>query len=705
MAELVRLAQRGGIAVITIDNPPVNALSPGVPEGIDAAVKQALADGQVRAIVIIGAGSTFIAGADIREFGKIVAGERPKLTLLPYLLNIEDSPKPVVMAIHGQALGGGLEVAMAGHYRVLAPKAQVGQPEVKLGIIPGAAGTQRLPRLAGVVKALEMCAEGNSIRAHEAVELGIADKVIEGDLLEGAVEFARQVAEKAAPKTRERNEKLKGVPAAVFQAAREQARQKARRMRAPLAAIDAIEAATKLDFSAGCEEEARLFNDCLFSTEAQAMIHVFFGERAVGKIPGLPKDVKPMEIRQAAVIGAGTMGGGIAMNYANAGIPVIVKETAQQALDRGMSTIRGNYAKSVAKGKLSQEAMEQRMALITPQLTCDGFGEADIITEAVFESIAVKKQVFSELDKIAKSDAILATNTSTLDIDEIAAVTSRPAMVIGTHFFSPANVMKLLEVVRGKASSPEVIATAMALGKKLGKVAVLAGNCHGFIGNRMVAPYFREAYFLVEEGASVEAVNQALYDFGMAMGPLAVEDLAGLDIGWAIRKERAAHAKLGVRVPLVVDKLCEQGRFGQKSGRGWSKYDENRQASADPETAALIESAARAAGIERRQISNEEIVERCVYALINEGARVLEDGIALRAVDIDITYIYGYGFPVWRGGPMFFADTVGLPKVLARIEEFKERHGAELWEPAPLLKELVAERGTFTGLDKQKEQR
>jgi len=705
MPELVRLTQHGDVAVITIDNPPVNALSPGVPEGIDAAVSEAAADARVRAIVVIGAGSTFIAGADIREFGKIVAGERPKLTLLPYLLTIEDSPKPVVMAIHGQALGGGLEVAMAGHYRVLAPKAQVGQPEVKLGIIPGAAGTQRLPRLAGVVKALEMCAEGNPIGALEAMSLGIADKLIEGDLLEGAVEFAHTVADKPAPKTRERNEKLKGVPAAVFQVAREQARRKARGMRAPLAAIDAIEAATQLDFFAGCEEEARLFNECLFSTEAQAMIHVFFGERAVAKIPGLPKDVKPIEIRRAAVIGAGTMGGGIAMNYANAGIPVIVKETTQEALDRGIGIIRGNYAKTVAKGKLSQEALDQRMALMTPQLTYDGFEQADIITEAVFENMAVKKQIFAELDEIAKPDAILASNTSTLDIDEIAAATSRPATVIGTHFFSPANVMKLLEVVRGKASSPQAIATAMGLGKKLGKVAVLAGNCHGFIGNRMVAPYFREAYFLLEEGASVEAVNRALYDFGMAMGPLAVDDLAGLDIGWAIRKERAAYAKPGVRVPLVADRLCEQGRFGQKSGRGWSKYDESRKASADPETAALIETVARAAGMKRRSISSEELVDRCVYALINEGARVLADGIALRAVDIDITYIYGYGFPAWRGGPMFYADTVGLPKVLARIEEFKKTHGADLWEPAPLLKRLVAEGKRFKDLDQQKEGR
>ena len=703
MADLVRLSQHDDVAVITIDNPPVNALSPGVPEGIASALKQAIADPKTGAIVVIGAGSTFIAGADIREFGKIVAGERPKLTLLPFLLDIENSPKPVVMAIHGQALGGGLEVAMAGHYRVLAPKAQVGQPEVKLGIIPGAAGTQRLPRLAGVAKALEMCADGNPIKAQEAVSLGIADKIVDGEFLEGAVAFAREVASKPAPKTRERNDKLKNISPSLFQTARDQARQKSRGLRAPLAAIDAIEAATKLDFTAGCEEEARLFNECLFSTEAQALIHSFFGERAVAKIPGLPKDVKPIEIRRAAIIGAGTMGGGIAMNYANAGIPVIVKETSQAALDRGLGIIRNNYAKTVAKGKLSQEAMDQRMSLITGQLTYDGFDQADIITEAAFENMALKKQIFAELDKIAKPGAILATNTSTLDIDEIASVTSRPTMVLGTHYFSPANVMRLLEVVRGKASSPEVITTAMGLGKKFGKVAVLAGNCHGFIGNRMVAPYFREAQFLVEEGASVEQVNQAMYDFGMAMGPLAVDDLAGLDIGWLIRKERAPHLKPGIRVPLVADKLCEQGRFGQKAGRGWSKYDENRKQSPDPDTAALIESTAKAAGIERREISNQEIVDRCVYALVNEGARVLEDGIALRAVDIDITYIYGYGFPAWRGGPMFYADTVGLAKVLARIEEFEKKHGSDLWAPAPLLRQLAASGKKSKDFDKQKD--
>lgn len=433
------------------------------------------------------------------------------------------------------------------------------------------------------------------------------------------------------------------------------------------------------------------------------MIYAFFGERTVAKIPGIPKDVKPAEIRRAAVIGAGTMGGGIAMNYANAGIPVIVKETAQEALDRGMGVIRNNYAKTVAKGRLSQAAMDQRLALITPQLGYDGFEQADIIVEAVFESMAVKKSVFAELDKLAKPTCILASNTSSLDIDEIASATKRPEMVVGTHFFSPANVMRLLEVVRGKNTAAEVIVTAMATGKKLGKVAVLAGNCFGFIGNRMIAPYLREAFFLVEEGASVEQVNQALYDFGMAMGPLAMDDLAGIDVGWAIRQESKRFEKPGVRRPLVPDLLYEQRRFGQKTGRGWSKYDENRKQSPDPEVAALIEDTATKAGIERRQISNEEIVDRCIYALVNEGARLLEEGIALRAVDIDITYLYGYGFPARRGGPMFYADTVGLKDVLSRIEEFEKRHNADLWSPAPLLKRLADSGKTFASLDKEKE--
>ncbi len=699
MAELAELTFHDDIAVVTVNNPPVNALSPGVPEAIQAAIGAAEEDPRARALVLIGAGQTFIAGADIREFGKIVSGERPRLDFLPFLQTIEDSPKPVVVALHGTAFGIGLETAMAGHYRVIAPNAQVGQPEVKLGLIPGAAGTQRLPRLAGPAKAAEMCALGEAVTAQEALSLGIVDRVIEGDLLIGALAFAREAAGKAARKTRERNEKLLDFDPAVFVKLREQVRKMKRGMNAPLAAIEAVEAATKLTFDEGCRREAELFYECLFSSESKAMIHTFFGERTVAKIPGLRKDLRPGEIRRAAVIGAGTMGGGIAMNYANAGIPVIVKETSREALDRGLATIRNNYAKTVSKGGLSQAAMDGRMALITPQLGYDGFEEADIIVEAVFENMSVKKAVFSEMDRIAKPACILASNTSSLDIDEIASATGRPDRVIGTHFFSPANVMRLLEVVRGKATGDEVIATAMALGKKLGKVAVLAGNCFGFIGNRMIAPYLREAYFLVEEGASVEDVNQALYDFGMAMGPLAMDDLAGLDVGWAIREAGKPFQKPGVRQPLVPDLLYRQQRYGQKNGRGWSLYDANRNAKPDVEVAALIKKAAREHGIERRKIGREEIVDRCVYALVNEGARILEEGIALRAVDIDITYLYGYGFPAWRGGPMFYADTAGLPNVLARIKTFQQQEGDAFWKPAALLERLAKSEQTFASFD------
>ena len=695
MNELVKLTRSEDVAVITIDNPPVNALSPGVPEGLLAAIQAAAADAAVRSVVVIGAGSTFIAGADIREFGKMVSGERPRISLLPLLLAIEDSPKPVVMAIHGQALGGGLEVAMAGHYRVIAPGAQVGQPEVKLGIIPGAGGTQRLPRLAGVAKAVEMCAFGEPISAQEALALGVADRIIGADLLGGAVAFAREVENRPASKTRERQEKLAGFDPSVFAAARDTAQKTRRGQKAPLAAIDAVEASPKLPFEEGCRVEARLFDECLYSNQSRALIHAFFGERTVNKIPDIPKNTPLREIRRAAVVGAGTMGGGIAMNYANAGIPVIVKEVSGEALDRGLSTIRKNYANSVAKGRFSQAVMDERMALITPQLTYDGFEEADIIVEAVFEGMGLKKQVFREIDLVAKPSCILASNTSSLDIDEIASATRRPESVIGHHFFSPANVMRLVEVVRGKATAREAIATSMALARRLKKVAVVAGNCRGFIGNRMLGPYFREAQFLIEEGATVEAVNQTLYDFGWAMGPLAVSDLAGLDVGWRIRKEFKHLEKPGVRVPLVADRLCELGRFGQKTGRGFSLYDENRRPLADPETAALIEQVARQAGIERRAVQAEEIVDRCLFALVNEGARLLGEGIALRAVDIDIVYLNGYGFPAWRGGPMFYADTIGLKTVLAKLKEFQARFGDD-FKPAALLEKLAAEGGTFS---------
>jgi 3-hydroxyacyl-CoA dehydrogenase len=704
MSDLVQLTKDNGVAIITINNPPVNALSPGVPEGIAAAIEQIDKDPSVKAAVLIGGGRTFIAGADIKEFGKITSGANKRgVGLLPTLLRMEDCTKPVVVAIHGTAFGGGLEVAMAGHYRVAVPEAQVGQPEVKLGIIPGAAGTQRLPRLAGVAKAVEMCTDGNPVKATEAFKVGIVDKLIEGDLLAGAVAFARGVAGKPAPKTRERNAKL-GSPeqnGPIFAAARENARKKQRGLMAPLAAIDAIEAATKLPFEAGCQTEQKLFTECLFSDQSKAMIHVFFGEREVAKIPDIPKDTPVIPVNSAAVVGAGTMGGGIAMVFANAGIPVLLKEADQAALDRGMATIQKNYANSVKRGRFTQQFMDERLKLIKPTLRYDDFAGVDMVIEAVFEGMALKKEVFGELDRVCKQGAILASNTSTLNVDEIASATSRPQAVIGTHFFSPANVMRLLEIVRGKASSKEVIATCMQLSKKIGKVGVLVGNCRGFVGNRMFGPYRREAQFLVEEGASVEAVDKALYDYGMAMGPLSVGDLAGLDVGWRIRKEYRHLEIPGVRQPLAEDSLCELGRYGQKTSAGWYKYDAERRAIPDPEVAALVRKWAAAAGIKQRQIGAEEIVDRCLYALVNEGARILEEGFALRAVDIDIIYLNGYGFPAHRGGPMWYADTVGLKKVYDRVREFHQQHG-HWWEPAPLLKKLAEGGKRFADFDKAK---
>ncbi|HET9409005.1 MAG TPA: 3-hydroxyacyl-CoA dehydrogenase NAD-binding domain-containing protein [Candidatus Sulfotelmatobacter sp.] len=703
MSSLVRFTIDNDIAVITIDNPPVNALSPGVPEGIAEAIERIQNESAVKAAVVIGAGRTFVAGADIKEFGKMTTGAKTRgAGLLPLLLRIEDSRKPVVMAIHGTAFGGGLELAMAGHYRVAKPDAQVGQPEVKLGIIPGAAGTQRLPRLAGVARALEMCVEGKPVAAAEAHRSGIIDALIEGDLLAGATAFAREIAAKPAPKTRERNDKL-GTAAgnvAIFSAAREQARRKQRGLKAPLAAIDAVEAATKLSFEEGCQVEQKLFMECLVSDQSKALIHVFFGEREVAKIPDIPKETPILPVRSVAVVGAGTMGGGIAMTFANAGIPVVLKETDQQALDQGLEKIRKNYATSVQRGRFTQQFVDERLALIAPTLRYDGFGDADMVVEAVFEGMALKKQVFQELDRACKPGAILATNTSTLSIDEIASGTSRPESVIGTHFFSPANVMRLLEIVRGAKTRKEVIATCMQLAKKVGKIGVLVGNCRGFVGNRMFAPYRREAQFLIEEGADIEALDQALIDFGMAMGPLATGDLAGLDVGWRIRKEYRHLEKPGVRTPFAEDSLCEMGRYGQKTLAGWYRYDENRRPVPDPEVMKLMRQSAAEKGIKQRSISREEMVDRCIYALVNEGARILEEGYALRAVDIDIIYLNGYGFPAYRGGPMWFADTVGLNKVYDRVREFRDRHG-ELWEPAPLLKHLAESNQTFANFHKE----
>lgn len=696
MTDLVQLASDNGIAIITINNPPVNALSPGVPEGISEALDQIAQNANVKATVLIGGGRTFVAGADIKEFGKMTSGKSRSAGLLPLLLKIEDSAKPVIVAVHGTAFGGGMELAMAGHYRVALATAQFGQPEVKLGLIPGAAGTQRLPRLAGVSRAVDMCVSGNPVGAEEALKLGIVDRIVEGDLLSGAIAFAHEVVGKPAPKTRERNEKLGNAAenALIFSTARETVGKKQRGLLAPIRAINAVEAATKLPFEEGCKAEEKLFIECLFSEQSKSLIHVFFSEREAAKIPDIPKQTSILPIRSAAVVGAGTMGGGIAMVLANAGIPVLLKEADPDALNRGLATIQSNYANSVKRGRFSPHVAEERLKRITPTLTYEEFSNVDLVIEAVFEGLALKKEVFQELDRVCKPGAILASNTSTLSIDEIASATSRPEFVIGTHFFSPANVMRLLEIVRGKASSKEVVATCMQLSKTLGKVGVLVGNCRGFVGNRMFGPYRREAQFLIEEGAGVEAVDQALSDFGMAMGPLATGDLAGLDVGWRIRKEYRHLEVPGIRQPFVEDRLCELGRYGQKTGAGWYRYDDQRRAAQDPAVGELIRKWVEEVGIAQRQISAAEITDRCLYALVNEGAHILQEGYALRASDIDIIYINGYGFPAHRGGPMWYADTVGLKRVYDRISEFHRQHG-EIWQPAPLLKQLAEQGKSF----------
>ncbi len=701
MSELVTLTRDGDIGVITVNNPPVNALSPGVPEGIEAALRECCVDQSVKAIVLIGGGRTFIAGADIKQFAKLASGAKGiDAGMRSMFPSLEDCSKSVIAAIHGTALGGGLETALCCHYRVAVASAQVGQPEVKLGLIPGAGATQRLPRLAGLVKAAEMCALGDPLSAAEAEKAGIVDRVIEGDLLAGAIAFAREIVAQGGPPRKASDQSIPPCDPNALAVIRATVAKRTRGLMAPLKAIDAVEAAS-FPFSEGMQKEAEIFKECLLSDQSKALIHVFFGERAVNKIPGIGKETGTLPIRQAAVVGAGTMGGGIAMNYANAGIPVLLKETTQVALDHGLAIIQKNYAATVQKGRLTPAQMEQRLGLIQPTLNYDRFSEADIVVEAVFEGMELKKQVFAELDKVTRPDAILASNTSTLDIDAIAAATSRPQQVIGHHFFSPANVMRLLEIVRGKESSPTVIATSMALAKTLNKVGVLVGNCFGFVGNRMFEPYLRESQFLVEEGARVEEVDATMVDFGMALGPLAVADLAGLDVGWRIKNGIRHLIPKELRQPLIADRLYELGRYGQKTKAGWYRYPEgSRVAMPDPEVQLLVEESARSAGIERRVISSEEIVERIAYALINEGAKILSEGIALRAVDIDIIYIYGYGFPAYRGGPMWYADTVGIKKVHERICEFERQHGLQ-WSPAPFLTSLVESGKNFSDFDKE----
>jgi 3-hydroxyacyl-CoA dehydrogenase len=696
--DLVLYELSDDVAIITLNNPPVNAFSPGVPESLFARLDEANADDSVTAIVLVGGGRTFSAGADIKEFGKLVAGESEKSDIFyRAIFRLEDSAKPVVAAIHGTALGGGLEVAMGCHYRIATGDAQVGLPEVKIGLIPGAMGTQRLPRLCGIARAAELCATGVMVGAADALTAGIIDRVAESDLRAEAIAWAREFGTSGQPprKTREIADRLGSDEEneRAIAALKSKLAKRTRGQIAPAKAIEAVQLAGTLPFEEAIGREAELFAECLQSPQSAGLIHVFFGERLVAKVPGIDKTTSRRTIKSAAVVGAGTMGGGIAMTYANAGIPVTLKEVDQQQLEKGLATIRKNYEATVSRGKLTVDQLEQRISLISPTTDYEELADADIIVEAVFEGMELKKQVFSELDGIAKSDAILASNTSTLDIDQIASATRRPENVIGHHFFSPANVMRLMEIVRGTRSSDEVIATSMELARRLGKVGVLVGNCFGFVGNRMFEPYLREAQFLLEEGAGIQQVDQVLYDFGMAMGPLAVSDLAGIDVGWRIRQEIKDSIPAGMRSPLVADQLYEMGRYGQKTAAGWYRY-EGREATVDPEIERLIETTSAGAGITRRAISDEEIIERTMYALANEGARILSEGIALRSADIDIVYVYGYGFPAWRGGPMKYADTVGLKQVYERVCHYHQTQGF-WWEPAPLLKELAESGGTF----------
>ena len=695
MSQLVRYEVRDRIAIITIDNPPVNALSPGVPEGISEAVERAGGDAAVDAIVLIGAGTTFIAGADINIFKQLKTREQSierSDAVHARLVKIEDVGKPLVAAIHGHALGGGLEFAMACHYRVAVASAKVGQPEVQLGIIPGAGGTQRLPRLCGPAMALEMCTEGKPVAAAAAHEAGIIDAIIEGDLLTGAVAFAKARGHERR-RTRDLQDKIADRTAglAACHSTRATLHKTARGARAPYAAVDAIEACLTMDFASGSRREIELFAECVLSTESKAMRHLFFAEREVVKIPDVPKDTPAREITKAAIIGAGTMGGGIAMAYANVGIPVLLKDVDQAAVDRGMAIIRKNYESTVSKGKMTADAMATTMALITPTTTYDGFGDVDIVVEAVFENMDLKKTTFAELARVTRPDAILASNTSTLDIDEFAQSSGRPAQVVGHHFFSPANVMKLLEIVRGRDTSKEVIATSLKLGKRLNKVGVVVGNCFGFVANRMLAYYMREAYLLLEEGASVSQIDKALTDFGYPVGPFGMQDIAGIDVGWRIRQYLKSVGKTRAEGPqsAVPDRMYEMGRYGQKTGAGWYRYEPgSRHRIPDPVVEEIAAEEAAKRGITRRTVSDEEIIARIMTALANEGARVLEDGFAIRASDIDVVYVHGFGYPRHRGGPMFYADTVGLPTVLARVNEYRQQFG-DYWKPSRLLERLA----------------
>ena len=686
------------VAVLTIDNPPVNALSTDVWTGVDESVARAVADAEVDAIVITGAGTTFVAGADIKLFDTVKTREQSlarSVGVHALLRRIEDATKPIVAAIHGNALGGGQELAMACHFRVAIADAKIGQPEVTLGLIPGAGGTQRLPRLCGAEQALRMCTDGKPFSAREALERGLIDLIV-ADRLVDAAGFARERAAAGdIRRTRLMSQAIADVEGslAACRAMRESLKPSSSGPIAPRAAVEAIEAGLQHGFEAGSARERELFAECVTSTESRALRHLFFAEREVVKVPGVAKDTPTRVITSAAIVGAGTMGGGIAMAYANAGIPVLLKDVDRAAVDRGLATIRANYQSAVSKGRMTPEALERTLRLITPVTTFDGFSDVDIVVEAVFEDMALKKETFVELGRVTRADCILATNSSTLDVDEFANASGRPDAVIGHHFFSPANVMKLLEIVRGRQTSAETIATSMRLAKRLGKTGVVVGNCFGFVANRMLAYYMRESYLLCEEGASVTDIDEALVEFGMPVGPFGMQDIAGIDVGARIRKYLASIGKTRAEGPQseLPDRLYEMGRYGQKTGAGWYRYEPgSRTRIPDPLIDRLAEEEARRRGVTRRAITRDEIVARITTALANEGARILEEGYAARASDIDVIYCNGFGFPRYRGGPMFYAETIGFDTVLARVNDYRVRFG-DYWRPAALLERLAAE--------------
>ena len=689
-----RYEVRGKVALITLDNPPVNGMSHGVRSAMLEGLDRALADANVAAIVLMGAGKQFSGGADIREFNTPKMLAEPTLRTL--IAAFEASPKPVIAALHGTAFGGGLELPLGCHFRVAAPKTQIALPEVKIGLLPGAGGTQRLPRAVGLELALNMIVSGDPVPSEDLAKAGLVDEIITGDLAEGAVAFANQVLAQKRPLVKLRDRKVShDNPEAFLAFAKNSVKAVVKNLPAPLKCIEAVAASIDKPFDEGIRIERELFVDLMMGPESRALRHAFFGERAASKIADVPEDTPRRNVAKVGVIGAGTMGGGIAMNFLNAGLPVTILETKQEALDRGLATIRRNYESTVKKGRLTEAKMNERMALLKPTLSYDDLKDADLIIEAVFEEMGVKEKVFGELDRVAKPGAILATNTSTLDVNRIAAATKRPQDVLGMHFFSPANVMKLLEVVRAQKTAKDVLATVMDIGKKIRKTAVVSGVTDGFIGNRMLRYYGGQANRLVEEGASPQQVDRAIEKFGFVMGPFRVGDLAGNDIGWAVRKRLYAEEP-GTKRLVIPDKLCEMGRFGQKTGAGWYRYEPGkRDPIPDPVVDQVIAEGRKALGITPRKIGDEEIVERCVYALVNEGARILEEGIAAKASDVDMVYLTGYGFPLFRGGPMLYADTVGLVNVERAMRKYREQTGDAFWEPAALLSRLAAEGKTF----------